>query len=263
MKFENIFLKIVAALLIAILLQACTSGSSNSFGNASTKQMAPGQFSAVAAPQQQALPASAAASADKIFAKSTGSETNPADYKIAGLDVLDITVLGVPELTRTVQVSTGGTITLPLIKSVQAAGRTQGQLEQVIATKLSATYLQSPQVSVFIKEYNSQKVTVDGAVQKPGIFQKQGDMSLLQAIAQAQGLTTVADPTGVLIFRTVNHKRMAARFDIRQVRNGKLPDPMLEAGDIVMVDESSSKTTLRDIVSAMPLSGLFTIIPLL
>jgi polysaccharide biosynthesis/export protein len=104
---------------------------------------------------------------------------------------------------------------------------------------------------------------VDGAVQKPGIFPKQGDMSLLQAIAQAQGLTTVADPTGVLIFRTVDHKRLAARFDIRKVRGGVLPDPMLEAGDIVMVDESNTKTTLRDIVSAMPISGLFSIIPLL
>jgi len=251
--------RILLTVLVVVFLQACTSGS-NTFGTASTKQMSPGQFSQLS---NKPLPASASAAANQIFAKNAGSEVNPADYKISGLDVLDVTVLGVPELTRTVQVSTGGTITLPLIKAVKAAGRTQGQLEHDIAAKLAATYLQSPQVSVFIKEYNSQKITVDGAVQKPGIFAKQGDMSLLQAIAQAQGLTNVADPTGVLIFRTVDHKRMAARFDIRQVRNGSLPDPMLEAGDIVMVDESASKTALRDVVSAMPLSGLFSVIPLL
>jgi polysaccharide biosynthesis/export protein len=262
MKVKMMLFKSVFAVLLLVFLQACTSGS-NSFGTSATKSMAPGQFGQVATSTSKGISTAAAANAEKIFAKSVGTETNPADYKIAGLDVLDVTVLGVPELTRTVQVSTGGTITMPLIKAVKAVGRTQGQLEQDIATKLSKTYLQSPQVSVFIKEYNSQKVTVDGAVQKPGIFVKQGDMSLLQAIAQAQGLSTVADPTGVLIFRTVDHKRLAARFDIRQVRAGAMPDPMLEAGDIVMVDESAARTNLRDIVSAMPLSGLFTLIPLL
>ena len=262
MRVENMFLKSVLAIVLLVFLQACTS-SSNNFGTSATKNMAPGQFGQVASATTKGITPAGAATANKIFAKSAGGETNPADYKISGLDVLDVTVMGVPELTRTVQVSTGGTISMPLIKSVKASGRTQGQLEQDIAAKLSQTYLQSPQVSVFIKEYNSQKVTVDGAVQKPGIFAKQGDMSLLQAIAQAQGLTTVADPTGVLIFRTVDHKRLAARYDIRQVRAGSMPDPMLEAGDIVMVDESSARTNLRDIVSAMPLSGLFTIIPLL
>jgi polysaccharide biosynthesis/export protein len=262
MKDKTMVLKYVFLIIFAVLLQACTSGS-NSFGTSATKQMEPGEFGQVATSTSKGISPAAAETANKIFAKSAGSEANPADYKIAGLDVLDVTVLGVPELTRTVQVSTGGTITLPLIKAVKASGRTQGELERDIANKLSTTYLNSPQVSVFIKEYNSQKVTVDGAVQKPGIFSKQGDMSLLQAIAQAQGLTTVADPTGVLIFRTVDHKRLAARFDIRKVRGGILPDPMLEAGDIVMVDENNTKTTLRDIVSAMPLSGLFTLIPLL
>ncbi|MDP8997590.1 MAG: SLBB domain-containing protein [Pseudomonadota bacterium] len=118
-------------------------------------------------------------------------------------------------------------------------------------------------MTVAIKEYNSQRITVDGAVMKPGIFPKKGELSLLQAIAQAQGLTTVADPSGVLVFRQVNGKRLAARFDIRQVRSGKLPDPMLLSGDVVMVDESAAKTTLRDITSAMPLTGLFSVVPLL
>ncbi len=212
------FLKSALAIILLIFLQACTS-SSNNFGTAATKNMAPGQFGQVASSTTKSISPAGAATANKIFAKSAGSETNPADYKISGLDVLDVTVLGVPELTRTVQVSTGGTITMPLIKSVKASGRTQSQLEQDIAVKLSQTYMQSPQVSVFIKEYNSQKVTVDGAVQKPGIFAKQGDMSLLQAIAQAQGLTTVADPTGVLIFRTVDHKRLAARYGPRHLRD--------------------------------------------
>ena len=86
------------------------------------------------------------------------------------------------------------------------------------------------------KEYNSQRVTVDGAVIKPGIFPITGKMSLLQAIALAEGLSKIADPTGVVVFRQVNGQRMAARFDLKQVRGGRTADPNLVAGDIVMVD---------------------------
>jgi polysaccharide export outer membrane protein len=241
-------------ILAAGLLQGCVNGSSNSFGDSATRQMVPGSFSPLASTKQ---------GADPITTGSTSPIATPQDYRIGALDTLDIAVLGVADLNRTVQVNSGGTITLPLIRQVQAAGRTQTELERDIADKLAQTYLQSPQVTVAVKEYNSQKLTVDGAVQKPGIFPKQGEMSLLQAIAQAQGLTNYADPTGILVFRNVNGKRLAARFDIRQVRAGKMPDPLLQAGDIVMVDENSAKTTLRDISAAMPLTGLFSVVPLL
>jgi polysaccharide export outer membrane protein len=200
----------------------------------------------------------AAANAQKIFAANSASAAaDKQDYKIAPLDVLDVAVFGVTELNRTVQVSSTGMISLPLIKTVKAGGRTQAQLERDIAAKLEAGYLQSPQVSVFVKEYNSQRITVDGAVKKPGIFPTTGQISLMQAVAMAEGLTTVADPSGVLLFRTVDNKKMAARFDIRQIRAGKVDDPMLQAGDIVMVDESAGRTTLRDIKEVLPLSGLF------
>jgi polysaccharide biosynthesis/export protein len=204
----------------------------------------------------------AAASAQKIFATSSttpvaGSST---DYRIAPLDVIDISVFGVQDLNRTVQVSSSGAISLPLIKTVQAGGKTASELERVIAAKLDANYLQSPQVSVFVKEYNSQRITVDGAVVKPGIFPINGRVSLLQAIALSQGLTTVADPSGVLIFRQTGNKKTAARFDLRDVRSGKIDDPILLAGDIVMVDESGAKTTLRDIRDALPLSSLFKLL---
>jgi polysaccharide biosynthesis/export protein len=204
----------------------------------------------------------AAANAQKIFAANSGQPTGAAadDYKISPLDVIDINVFGVQELNRTVQVSSSGIITMPLINQVKAGGRTTEQLERDIAKKLSVNYLQSPQVSVFVKEYNSQRITVDGAVKKPGIFPTTGKVSLLQAIALAEGLNEVADPSGILLFRTVNNKRMAARFDLKQVRSGKVQDPMLQAGDIVMVDESAARTTLRDVKDALPLSGVLQLL---
>ncbi len=247
-------LRSVAVLLVGLLLAGCPGGGS-SLGGAGD-----GTFAATGG--SQPVGGAAAANAQKIFAANTkgGSEGNNDDYKIAPLDVVEITVFGVAELNRTAQVSSSGMISLPLIKSVRAGGRTQAQLERDIAAKLESGFLQSPQVSVFIKEYNSQRITVDGAVNKPGIFPTTGKVSLLQSIALAEGLNAVADPSGILLFRTVNNKRMAARFDLKQIRSGKVDDPQLQAGDIVMVDDSATRTTLRDIKEVLPLSGLFQLL---
>ncbi len=245
----------VFVVLCGLLLAGCPGSSSSAIDSTAS-----GTFAETG--NGQAVGGKAAANAQKIFAENTSAASNvdSEDYKIAPLDVLDVTVLGVAELNRTVQVSTSGMITMPLIKSIKAGGRTQAQLEREIAKKLEAGYLQSPQVSVFVKEYNSQRITVDGAVNKPGIYPTSGKVSLLQSIALAEGLNAVADPSGIILFRTVNNKRMAARFDLKQIRSGAVNDPQLQAGDIVMVDDSATRTTLRDIKEVLPLSGLFQLL---
>ena len=254
-------LALVFLVALAHGLAGCPGGSALSSGSGSPESN--GQFQATGTSSTQ-IGGQAAASAQKIFASNSAGAADGKndDYKISPLDVIEVTVFGVKDLDRTVQVSSTGMISLPLIKQVKAGGKTQAQLEREIAAKLEAGYLQSPQVSVFVKEYNSQRITVDGAVKKPGIFPVTGRVSLLQAIALAEGLNEVADTSGILLFRTVNDKRMVARFDLKQVRSGKMPDPLLQAGDIVMVDESSTRTTLRDIKEVMPLSGLFSLLTL-
>jgi polysaccharide biosynthesis/export protein len=244
----------VVLIVLALGISGCPGGSAlDSGGNVPA-----GTFTETG---QGKVGGAAAASAQKVFAaNATPADGKNQDYKIAPLDVLEISVFGVKDLDRTVQVSSSGMISLPLIKSARAGGKTQAQLEREIATKLEANYLQSPQVSVFVKEYNSQRITVDGAVNKPGIFPTTGSVSLLQAIALAEGLNTVADTSGILLFRTVDNKRLAARYDLKQIRTGKVDDPMLQAGDIVMVDESSTRTTLRDVKDALPLTGLFQLL---
>jgi polysaccharide biosynthesis/export protein len=251
------FLAAIVIVMMALVLAGCPGGGvGDTGGNGSFEE------TGASAENAGAVGGAAAASAQKIFAEnqSLGGSPDSADYKISALDVLEVTVFGVPDLSRTTQVSSSGVITLPLINAVKAGGKTQSQLEKDIASKLAAAYLQSPQVTVFVKEYNSQKITVDGAVKKPGIFPVTGQTSLIQAIALAEGLSTVADPSGIIIFRIVNNKRLAARFDLKQVRSGKIQDPILKAGDIVMVDESATRTTLRDVKEALPLSGLFQLL---
>ena len=70
---------------------------------------------------------------------------------------------------------------------VQVLGKTPQQVERDLTARLGAKYLQNPQVTVYVKEYNSQQVTVEGAVQKPGVFPIKGKTSLLQIIAMANG----------------------------------------------------------------------------
>jgi len=210
------------------------------------------------APRRAEAPASAAIPAEQAAPVFTGSlGAAPGDYRIGPVDVLEVSVFGVPELTKVVQVSSSGEITLPLIGAVAAGGRSPAGLEAEIAEKLAATYLQSPQVSVFIKEAARQRVTVGGAVRQPGIFPITGEASLLQMIALAQGLDPVADARNVLVFRSSGGGRRVARFDLAAISAGEAEDPAIQGGDIVMVDQSGAKAALRSITQALPVISIF------
>src|SRR5262249_12235640 len=154
-------------------------------------------------------------------------------YKIGPMDVLDISVFQVPDLTKSVQVSDTGTINLPLVGEVPVAGKTSQEVERDLTAKLGAKYLQNPQVTAYVKEYNSQQVTIEGAGQKPGTFPIKGKTSLLQLIAMANGFDPNADWT-VLVLRESNGRRKAAKFDLNAIQKGRADDPLLQSGDIVV-----------------------------
>lgn len=178
-------------------------------------------------------------------------------YRIGPMDVLDISVFQVPDLTRQVQVDGGGQITLPLIGAVPAAGKSVSELQVDVATRLKARYLQSPEVTISVKEFASQKVTVEGSVTQPGVYPIAGRTTLLQALAMARGTDRMANEKRVVIFRTVNGQRMGALFDIGQVRAGTLDDPEIFGNDVVVVERSGAKSLFRDVTGATQLLGLF------
>ena len=185
------------------------------------------------------------------------SERNSGAYQIGAQDVLDITVFKVPDLSRTVQVSDNGRITYPLVGEVSVAGRTPQDVERSLASSLGGRYLQSPQVSVFVKEYNSQRVTVEGAVKKPGVFALKGRSTLLQAIAMAEGLDRDTAESTAVIFRKTGEGRSAARFDLDDIRNGRSTDPALVQGDTIVVGTSNAKVAFGYLVKALPVATLF------
>ncbi len=178
-------------------------------------------------------------------------------YKIGPQDFLDINVFSVPALSRQTQVSGDGTINMPLLGEIQAAGKTSQQLERELIAKLGARYLQNPQVAISIKEYNSQRYTVEGAVKKPGIFQIKSHTTLLQSISAAEGLDKDTASSSVVIFRQQGGQRLAARFDLDAVRGGTSPDPDIVEGDVVVVGTSASKTAFQNVVKLLPVASLF------
>ena len=139
-----------------------------------------------------------------------------------------------------------------------AGGRTIPELEAELAKKYAEGFLQNPQVSVFVKEYSSQRITLEGAVKKPGIYPITGRTSLLQAIALAEGVDDkIADLGGIVLMRQVEGKRQAAVFDLRLVRKGMIDDPQVYGDDIIVVEQSGSKSAFRRFIEAVPAIGVF------
>lgn len=183
------------------------------------------------------------------------------EYRVGPSDLIEISVFQVPDLSKTVRVGARGNLTLPLIGEVQAGGLTAQQLEALIASKLRENYLQDPQVSVFIKEYISQRVTVEGAVNKPGVFPISGKTTLLQAIAMAGGLDKLADPNDIKLFRDrKDGMRETIPYDLELIREGEAPDPVLSTSDVVVVGKSGARSTIKDISETLrdiSIFGLF------
>ncbi len=178
-------------------------------------------------------------------------------YRIGPLDVLDVSVFKVQELSRSVQVAESGTVNLPLVGEIAVAGKTAQDVERDLARRLGAKYLQNPQVTVYIKEYNSQRVTVEGAVKKPGVFPFNGRTTLLQSIALAEGLDSARASTDVVVFRNAGDRRRAAKFDVDAIRDGRAADPSLQAGDLVVVHDSSAKIAFNNLLRILPAGGAF------
>lgn len=171
----------------------------------------------------------------------------PVDYKIGPNDLLDIEVFGVSELKRQVRVNTTGHVSMPLIGLVPLAGLSPADAEAMLAVAYGDKYLQDPQVSIFVREFTTQRITLDGALVKPGIYPLVGQITLLRALAMAGGGAQMADMEKVMLFRvTPEGQRLTETHDVMKIRTGEAPDPMLQSEDMVVVNRDSRRTALRD-----------------
>jgi len=166
------------------------------------------------------------------FLKKGGS-----DYRIGRQDLLQISVFDLKELDQTVRVADDGSITLPLLGRLAVAGLTKGELEATIARLLEERYVRNPQVTIFVKEYESKKVAVSGAVKKPDTYEMLGDKTLLEMISLAGGLDRDLGKE-IIIFRPTESGK-AERISVNLDKLVYEADPTLNVtvlpGDIVYV----------------------------
>lgn len=158
-------------------------------------------------------------------------------YQIGAGDVLQISVWREPDISvPTVVVRGDGRITIPLVKDIVAAGLTPGQLEQALAAKLQP-FVQNADVAVMVREINSVRVYVVGAVKNEGAIRLHGPLTALQAIAECGGTTEYAKRRKTYILRTVNGRRVRLAFDYDSVLRGQKieQDIALKPNDTVVV----------------------------
>lgn len=173
-------------------------------------------------------------------------------YLVGPFDKLQINVFGVEELSGEVQADGSGRISVPLAGTIPAAGQTPQELADEIARRLADGYVKDPQVTVNLVETVSQVVTVEGEVERPGLYPVMGKMTLLRAIARAEGATEFADVDEVVVFRTVNNQSMAAVYNLAAIRRGNYADPDIYANDVVVVGESGTRRLFKDAIQTAP-----------
>src|SRR6185312_3585341 len=159
--------------------------------------------------------------------------------KIGADDLIAVSVYDAPELTRTIRVNPEGLIRMPMLKDpIHAAALLPSQLETVIADALkTAELITDPYVTVTVVEYHSHPVSVMGAVRKPVTFQAVGDVTLLEALARAEGLSPEAG-LEILVSRP---EEMIRRIPVRALIDAADPqmNMRLLGGEEIRVPEAS------------------------
>ncbi len=158
-------------------------------------------------------------------------------YRIGQEDLIEIGVFELEQLNRIVRVEADGQVILPLIGSVNVLGLTARQVSDQVSAKLRQGFVDDPQVTVLVKEYHSQKVSLLGAVANPDAYPLVGQRNLLQLLAEAGGLSTTAGSV-LYVFRQLPDGR-SARLSIPLnellVRGDPRWNIRVQPGDVVSV----------------------------
>lgn len=196
-------------------------------------------------------------SAYTLIAPGSAAYRNEA-HRIEPQDTLSVTVFQEPDLSVTAtSVDRLGFLPLPLLGPVKAAGKTSDELAKDIAGLLTPRFVLHPHVTVTVVTAALQRITVEGEVRQPGIYPVTGPTTLTQAIALAKGTPRTARLEDVVVFRTINGQRMAARFNLKYVRAARDPDPELAPDDVVVVGFSEARGAWEDFLRTFPVLNVF------
>lgn len=153
-------------------------------------------------------------------------------------DVFKVQVIGEEELTGQHRISRDGAIMFPYVGLIQVAGLEPPQVAALLAQRLRDDgYLRDPQVTVFVEEANSKRVTINGAVTRPGTFPLTSGMTIVEAVSQAGGFTAMASRNNVTVTRRVEGRVRRFRVPVADIMSEGSDDFPLHAGDIIYVSE--------------------------
>jgi polysaccharide export outer membrane protein len=154
-------------------------------------------------------------------------------------DVFEVSVLGEKDLPKEFRIQPDGSVDFPYIDRIQVAGLEPQQIEELIKTQLvSKKILQNPQVTLVVKQYNSKKISVIGAVNKPGSIPWTDGIKIVEAISLSGGFTSIGDSNHVVLTRHVSGgKTVTAIVSVDDITDGKQADVPLQAGDTIKVDQ--------------------------
>ena len=187
--------------------------------------------------------------------------TSNADYRLGPGDLIEIRVFGVSDFDQTVRVSAGGTIKLPLLEPVTASGLSAAQLEETLTKQLAGDFIKNPQVSVFVKEYRSQPVSVLGAVRNPGQFQITLPLRLVDVLSMAGGLQPNAGQDVTIQRPSKNGEDEILRVNLTDLlERGDLSlNTVIRGGDVIHIREREDQFVY--IVGDVNRSGAFPMPP--
>ncbi len=210
-----------------------------------------------------------AVAAGPVFASadtrvSTGAPSGQGEVEtVQPFDTLDINVLQLDSLNRTVEVNSVGVITLPLAGDFNVVGKTTKQVAADIAERLGRHDLQNPEVTVTLKDPSQQTVslrdtarrgfTVEGSVTQPGVYSIYGPTTLLQGLAMAKGIDQYANEKHVTVFRETTGRAEGQTYNLNDIRNGKIIDPPIFPRDTIVVATSKTRRFVRDFAPIAPL----------
>lgn len=236
-----------------------TSPTSNALRKASVVAAALAALAGCASTPDPVIGASAT-QADAELGQAGYSFQRPSNYLLRSSDRIAVTVFREPDFSlEAVQIGVEGNVSLPMLGSIPAAGMTAKQFEQDVTNRLAAAGLKAPLVSVNIAEYASHLVTVEGAVDQPGVFTFQPGARLSSAIALARGPKRSANTQQVAVFRESREGIMVAKFDYQRISNGTMLDPVLQPGDRVVMGTDGLSVFWEDLLKALPAFGVFAV----
>jgi len=220
-------------------------------------------------PAAQANTASMAEANQRLFAtaatdNSSASATSADEYQLGAQDRINVIVFGAETFSGEFAVDESGAIALPLLGPIPAANRTPRQLEEDLEARLRETYMRDPHVTVSVLEMRSHGISVLGAVNAPGVHQVAGKATLLDVLAQAEGLSDAAGNRITVTRAGAAEENVEVNLSNLLFAGSPEANIQVRAGDIVHVHNASLVYVVGEVNNpggfTMPLGEQMTVL---